>query len=80
MEFMRKEAAEHALSLDGTSFMSRILKVKTRMLGILVFERYGCLYFACLFVAVRFVRVVSVSKLECLSTPFFSKPSLQVMK
>lgn len=27
MEFMRKEAAENALSLDGTSFMSRILKV-----------------------------------------------------
>ncbi|KAA8520257.1 hypothetical protein F0562_014513 [Nyssa sinensis] len=27
VEFMRKEAAEHALSLDGTSFMSRILKV-----------------------------------------------------
>ncbi|KAM7508994.1 hypothetical protein LguiA_019447 [Lonicera macranthoides] len=26
VEFMRKEAAEHALSLDGTSFMSRILK------------------------------------------------------
>ena len=27
VEFMRKEAAGHALSLDGTSFMSRILKV-----------------------------------------------------
>ncbi|KAG8362580.1 hypothetical protein BUALT_BualtUnG0061800 [Buddleja alternifolia] len=27
IEFMRKEAAEHALSLDGTSFMSRILKI-----------------------------------------------------
>ncbi|CAH9122855.1 unnamed protein product [Cuscuta epithymum] len=27
VEFMRKESAEHALSLDGTSFMSRILKV-----------------------------------------------------
>ncbi|XP_059651834.1 nucleolin 1 [Cornus florida] len=27
VEFMRKDAAEHALSLDGTSFMSRILKV-----------------------------------------------------
>ena len=27
VEFMRKEAAEHALSLNGTSFMSRILKV-----------------------------------------------------
>ncbi|XP_075476798.1 uncharacterized protein LOC142518065 isoform X1 [Primulina tabacum] len=27
IEFMRKEAAEHALSLDGTSFMSRFLKV-----------------------------------------------------
>lgn len=27
VEFMRKEAAENALSLDGTSFMSRILKV-----------------------------------------------------
>ncbi|WJZ87696.1 hypothetical protein VitviT2T_007060 [Vitis vinifera] len=26
VEFMRKEAARHALSLDGTSFMSRILK------------------------------------------------------
>ncbi|GAB2216645.1 hypothetical protein Droror1_Dr00024421 [Drosera rotundifolia] len=27
VEFMQKEAAENALSLDGTSFMSRILKV-----------------------------------------------------
>ncbi|KAA8515692.1 hypothetical protein F0562_018697 [Nyssa sinensis] len=27
VEFMRKEAAERALSLDGTSFLSRILKV-----------------------------------------------------
>lgn len=27
IEFMRKEAADNALSLDGTSFMSRILKV-----------------------------------------------------
>lgn len=27
VEFLRKEAAENALSLDGTSFMSRILKV-----------------------------------------------------
>ncbi|CAK9154884.1 unnamed protein product [Ilex paraguariensis] len=27
IEFLRKEAAEHALSLDGTSFMSRILKI-----------------------------------------------------
>ncbi|KAJ1409755.1 RNA-binding domain superfamily, partial [Sesbania bispinosa] len=27
VEFMRKEAADNALSLDGTSFMSRILKV-----------------------------------------------------
>ncbi|KAL3516498.1 hypothetical protein ACH5RR_023400 [Cinchona calisaya] len=27
VEFMRKEAAENALSLDGTSFMSRILRV-----------------------------------------------------
>ncbi|KAJ8640889.1 hypothetical protein MRB53_017583 [Persea americana] len=30
VEFMRKEAAEHALSLNGTSFMSRILKVVRR--------------------------------------------------
>ncbi|XVF79604.1 hypothetical protein PTKIN_Ptkin15bG0002600 [Pterospermum kingtungense] len=30
VEFMRKEAAENALSLDGTSFMSRILKVVKR--------------------------------------------------
>ncbi|KAK3015446.1 hypothetical protein RJ639_007778 [Escallonia herrerae] len=28
VEFMRKEAAEHALSQDGNSFMSRILKVR----------------------------------------------------
>ncbi|XP_073026035.1 uncharacterized protein [Primulina eburnea] len=27
IEFIRKEAAEHALSLDGTSFMSRFLKI-----------------------------------------------------
>jgi hypothetical protein len=27
VEFMHKEAADNALSLDGTSFMSRILKV-----------------------------------------------------
>jgi len=27
VEFMYKEAADNALSLDGTSFMSRILKV-----------------------------------------------------
>ncbi|OIW07970.1 hypothetical protein TanjilG_20071 [Lupinus angustifolius] len=30
VEFMRKEAADNALSLDGTSFMSRILKVVTK--------------------------------------------------
>ncbi|KAL9371378.1 hypothetical protein Peur_036518 [Populus x canadensis] len=30
VEFMRKEAADNALSLDGTSFMSRILKVMKR--------------------------------------------------
>ncbi|XP_011007333.1 PREDICTED: nucleolin 1-like isoform X3 [Populus euphratica] len=30
VEFMRKEAADTALSLDGTSFMSRILKVMKR--------------------------------------------------
>uniref|UniRef100_A0A6P3ZR47 uncharacterized protein LOC107417664 n=1 Tax=Ziziphus jujuba TaxID=326968 RepID=A0A6P3ZR47_ZIZJJ len=30
VEFMRKEAADNALSLDGTSFMSRILKVARR--------------------------------------------------
>lgn len=30
VEFIRKEAAENALSLDGTSFMSRILKVVRR--------------------------------------------------
>nr|XP_023881866.1 protein gar2 [Quercus suber]POE73790.1 polyadenylate-binding protein 2 [Quercus suber] len=30
VEFMRKEAADNALSLDGTSFMSRILKVVRR--------------------------------------------------
>ncbi|KAK6928704.1 RNA recognition motif domain [Dillenia turbinata] len=30
VEFMRKEAAEHSLSLDGTSFMYRILKVVKR--------------------------------------------------
>lgn len=27
VEFMHKEAADNALSVDGTSFMSRILKV-----------------------------------------------------
>lgn len=32
MEFMRKESAENALSLDGTSFMSRILKVPVEFL------------------------------------------------
>ncbi|KAJ8638035.1 hypothetical protein MRB53_012302 [Persea americana] len=30
IEFMRKEAAEHSLSLNGTSFMSRLLKVVSR--------------------------------------------------
>ncbi|KAM6570603.1 hypothetical protein CsatB_018588 [Cannabis sativa] len=30
VEFMRKEAADNALSLDGTSFMSRLLKVVKR--------------------------------------------------
>ncbi|KAJ8899178.1 hypothetical protein K2173_012354 [Erythroxylum novogranatense] len=30
VEFMRKEAADNALSLDGTSFMSRILKIVKR--------------------------------------------------
>ncbi|KAH7570680.1 hypothetical protein JRO89_XS05G0155000 [Xanthoceras sorbifolium] len=30
VEFMRKEAADNALTLDGTSFMSRILKVLKR--------------------------------------------------
>ncbi|KAI3676671.1 hypothetical protein L1987_86283 [Smallanthus sonchifolius] len=33
LEFMRKEAAENALSLDGTSFMSRILKVVRKSSG-----------------------------------------------
>ncbi|KAF5736426.1 hypothetical protein HS088_TW14G00568 [Tripterygium wilfordii] len=33
VEFMRKEAADNALSLDGTSFMSRILKVVRRSSG-----------------------------------------------
>ncbi|KAK9058144.1 hypothetical protein SSX86_022984 [Deinandra increscens subsp. villosa] len=33
VEFMRKEAAENALSLDGTSFMSRILKVVKKNSG-----------------------------------------------
>ncbi|XP_076893756.1 uncharacterized protein LOC143545832 [Bidens hawaiensis] len=33
VEFMRKEAAENALSLDGTSFMSRILKVVKKSSG-----------------------------------------------
>ncbi|KAF5752669.1 hypothetical protein HS088_TW01G00585 [Tripterygium wilfordii] len=33
VEFMRKEAAHNALSLDGTSFMSRILKVVRRSSG-----------------------------------------------
>ena len=33
VEFMRKEAADNALSLDGTSFMSRILKVSLRETG-----------------------------------------------
>ncbi|KAD5802792.1 hypothetical protein E3N88_14152 [Mikania micrantha] len=34
VEFMRKEAAENALSLDGTSFMSRILKVVKKSSGL----------------------------------------------
>ncbi|XP_062115325.1 uncharacterized protein LOC133829613 [Humulus lupulus] len=33
VEFMRKEAADNALSLDGTSFMSRLLKVVKRTAG-----------------------------------------------
>ncbi|KAI3742928.1 hypothetical protein L1987_60627 [Smallanthus sonchifolius] len=33
VEFMRKEAAENAVSLDGTSFMSRILKVVRKSSG-----------------------------------------------
>ncbi|XP_071690039.1 uncharacterized protein [Rutidosis leptorrhynchoides] len=33
VEFMKKEAAENALSLDGTSFMSRILKVVRKSSG-----------------------------------------------
>lgn len=36
VEFMRKEAADNALSLDGTSFMSRILKV------IIISEFFSC--------------------------------------
>lgn len=36
MEFMSKEAADNALSLDGTSFMSRILKVLMSLNGSLV--------------------------------------------
>ncbi|XP_022733217.1 uncharacterized protein LOC111287174 isoform X2 [Durio zibethinus] len=35
VEFMRKEAADNALSLDGTSFMSRILKVMGEFLSYL---------------------------------------------
>lgn len=31
MEFMRTESAENALSLDGTSFLSRILKVQPQI-------------------------------------------------
>ncbi|KAK1426606.1 hypothetical protein QVD17_15282 [Tagetes erecta] len=33
VEFLKKEAAENALSLDGTSFMSRILKVVRKSSG-----------------------------------------------
>ncbi|WJZ89540.1 hypothetical protein VitviT2T_008753 [Vitis vinifera] len=38
VEFMRKEAAGHALSLDGTSFMSRILKVVDAFCRMLQFD------------------------------------------
>ncbi|KAH9710093.1 RRM domain-containing protein [Citrus sinensis] len=43
VEFMRKEAADNALSLDGTSFMSRILKL---MIYVGVVLKYYC--FQCL--------------------------------
>jgi hypothetical protein len=36
---MRKEAADNALSLDGTSFMSRILKVSLRETGFSIVVR-----------------------------------------
>lgn len=38
MEFMRKEAADNALSLDGTSFMSRILKVNNNFFYFLLYD------------------------------------------
>ena len=38
---MRKEAADNALSLDGTSFMSRLLKVIIAGKRILVFGSSG---------------------------------------
>ena len=41
VEFMRKEAADNALSLDGTSFMSRLLKVIIAGKRILVFGSSG---------------------------------------
>lgn len=40
VEFMRKEAADNALSLDGTSFMSRILKVGNIYFGWLICHKY----------------------------------------
>jgi len=41
---MRKDAADNALSLDGTSFMSRILKVVIAALGSYIAVD-PCLYF-----------------------------------
>lgn len=44
VEFMRKEAADNALSLDGTSFMSRILKVSLIETGFSLVVRNDSLF------------------------------------
>jgi hypothetical protein len=57
VEFMRKEAADNALSLDGTSFMSRILKVMNIETILSCYKQWSFL-FRCLYF---FVACMSVS-------------------
>lgn len=50
VEFMKREAAEHALSLDGTSFMSRILKVISKRC---LYCNYKHLWFLFIIICIR---------------------------
>lgn len=41
MEFLRKEAADNALTLDGTSFMSRIIKASNLIINLFALTSFA---------------------------------------